>query len=137
MKRFSLFGHRFELGLRIIMEPSQKAALELWVRRLRRGMLGIPDREGFATQERIISLDDRFRLAESKVSIEPRIERRPRDRVVVMREMLSPLEHDGIGCLHELVQLLELGKSLRSHFDSPVVRRGEALRLRRKQGREL
>ena len=65
--------------------------------------------------------------------VEERVERGPRDGVVVVREVFAALQEDVVLLAVEGIERLQLGKTLDGHFLRPVVGRVHALRLRWRQ----
>ena len=85
-----------QLSLGVVGEPLQQRALEVGIVGPGGGVLLIPDGELVTPERLVVALDDGFPEAELEVAVEPRVERRTRDRIVIVREMFAALEHDGM-----------------------------------------
>ena len=97
----------------------------------------IPHGQLLARKRLVVALDHRFLGAKPEMTVEPRVEPRPRDRVVIVRKMLAAVEHDVVRRAKHRVMVLQIGKSLGRHFLRPIVGRGHALRSGREERGKL
>ena len=125
-------GHALELTIRICSPKFEKASLKLGICRHRRRMSVIPDTQFRSRRNRVVALQDRLCLTQMEMLIQPVVEGRSGHRIVVVRKVLTALQHHPVRATEEAVKAFELREAFGGHLLGPIIGGSHALRFGRK-----